>query len=416
MSTDLSVGVDVTSVGRIAKLSARRPGFVGKLFTAEEAAYCRDRPERLAARWAAKEAVRKVFGSTGRPIPTYSSIAVLHRPGGAPEVTVAGSVVPGLEISLSHDAGLAIAVAVLTGSMEPLTVEQLPLQIVLPDRADSSNKGTFGTALVLAGSPGLPGAAVLACMGALRGGAGKVKAVVGRSSGVDLFPPEVIRLLVSGTVTGYGREAAQEIAEELGSASAVVCGPGLGQEGPVPGFVAAVLEQMADRGERLVVDADGLNVISQSQQLRGGVPPGCVMTPHPLEAARLLSIEVGAVQADRVGTARALARQFGAVIVLKGAGSVVADHSGEVWIDAHATSALAAGGTGDVLSGLIGALLSQGSTPLQAARAGVFMHGEAGTRLARRRGRAGILASEVAEALVEVQESVRRLLEARLQR
>ncbi len=414
MKGGLSVGVDVTSVERVAKLCERRPRFVAKLFTAEEAIYCEGRPERLAARWAAKEAVRKAFGGTGRSIPTYPSIAVTHRRGGAPEVTVAGLAVPGLEITLSHDAGLAIAVAVFTGSIGSLSYEQLPPEVLLPERSEDGNKGSFGTVVVLAGSPGLPGAAVLACMGALRGGAGKVKALMDRSSTLDRLPPEVIRLRVTGEGAGYGSDAAREIAKELLDASAVVCGPGLGQAEPVSDFVAVVLEGLADRGVRLVLDADCLNVISTSPRLRGRVPRGCVITPHPLEAARLLATDAASVQADRPAAAGALAREFGCVVVLKGAGTVVADPSGEMWTDSHATSALAMGGTGDVLSGLIGALLSQGSQPTQAARAGVFLHGEAGLRLAQTRGRAGILATEVADAVVEVQEEVRRLLESRV--
>jgi NAD(P)H-hydrate epimerase len=106
---------------------------------------------------------------------------------------------------------------------------------------------------------------------------------------------------------------------------------------------------------------------------------------------------------------------LGAVVVLKGAGTVVTDGEGRIFTDTHATAALASGGTGDVLAGLIGALIAQGQAPFEAARAGVHLHGEAGTQLGSVRGRAGILASEVADALVEVQEAVRVGLEERRQ-
>jgi ADP-dependent NAD(P)H-hydrate dehydratase / NAD(P)H-hydrate epimerase len=117
---------------------------------------------------------------------------------------------------------------------------------------------------------------------------------------------------------------------------------------------------------------------------------------------------VAAIEEDRDRSATDLAKELGVVLVLKGARTVVADVDGRKWVDGHATSALASGGTGDVLAGLIAALLAQGLDPFEAARTGVFLHGEAGTRLAALRGRAGILASEVADALVEVQEAVRR--------
>lgn len=133
-----------------------------------------------------------------------------------------------------------------------------------------------------------------------------------------------------------------------------------------------------------------------------------MLTPHPLEAARLAGTDVGAIEADRTRSASDLAADLQAVVVLKGAGTVVASPDGRLWVDVHATSALASGGTGDVLAGLIGAMLAQGLEPYQAARTGVFVHGEAGTRLGFLRGRAGILASEVADALVESQEAVRR--------
>ena len=162
-----------------------------------------------------------------------------------------------------------------------------------------------------------------------------------------------------------------------------------------------------------MVDADALNAVSRSPGLRSMVPPGAVVTPHPLEAARLLGASAAEVQADRASAARKLAASLSAVVVLKGAGSVVAEPSGEVWTDAHHTAALAIGGAGDVLAGLIAALLAQGQRPEEAARAGVFLHAAAGARLAERRGRAGLLASEVADELVEVQEAARIWLEGR---
>jgi hydroxyethylthiazole kinase-like uncharacterized protein yjeF len=411
----LAVGVDISSVERIAKAQARRPSFTTKLFSPEEIAYCEGRPERLAARWAAKEAVRKVYGSQGWPIPAYPRVAVRHRPGGAPEILVHGQVVPGLEVTLAHDAGLAIAVATLDrrGGWRQDVRARIPAEMVLPERQADGHKGTFGSVLMLAGSPAFPGAAILSCLGALRGGAGKVKMMVDAGGAGVGLPPEVIRVPVSVTEKSYSQASAAGISAALRSAEAVVCGPGIGEAEPLLGFLLSVAEEMAGRGPQLVLDADGLNAVARWDQLRRALPPGLVVTPHPLEASRLLGIPVAEVQADRTVAAAALARALGAVVVLKGAGTVVTDGEGRVFTDAHATSALASGGTGDVLAGLIGALIAQGLAPFEAARAGVFLHGEAGTQLGNLRGRAGILASEVADALVEVQEAVRVGLEER---
>ena len=409
----LSVGVDVSSVDRVRELVERRPEFLTKYFTPDEAEYCRDRPERLAARWAAKEAVRKVFGGLGWPIPLYSRIAVVRRPGGAPTVTVDGDLVEGLTISLTHDAGLGIAVAALTplGRRSRWLWERLPPDLKMPDRPGASHKGTFGTVVVVAGSPEFPGAAVLCSLGALRGGAGKVKAL---AAGPEIggAPPELIRVPVGSGGAPLGADALRQARPTLESAQAIVCGPGLGQSDATEELLHELFEMVGNAQGSLVLDADALNVCAAQELLRRRIPKGSVLTPHPLEAARLAAVDVATIEEDREQAATHLARELGAVLVLKGAGTVVAAPDGRTWVDGHATAALATGGTGDVLAGLIGAMLAQGLEPYEAARTGVFLHGETGTRLAFLRGRAGILASEVAGALVETQEAVRRQQES----
>ena len=404
-----SVGIDVSSVERVRQLVQRRPEFLTKYFTAEEAEYCAGRPERLAARWAAKEAVRKVFGGLGWTIPPYSRIAVVRRPGGAPGILVEGHSVAGLTISLTHDAGLGAAVAALSplGRGSRWVWGELPSDLRLPERPDVSHKGTFGTVVVIAGSPQFPGAAILCSLGALRGGAGKVK-VLAQGSELAAAPPELIRVPVDSAESGLGGAAVRQANATLELADAIVCGPGLGESDATSELLQELFQLDGRAQSHLVLDADALNVCAGQPERRRHIPQGSVLTPHPLEAARLAGVDVKTIQADRTRSAQALARELGAVLVLKGAGTVVAGPDGRTWVDGHATSALATGGTGDVLAGLIGALLAQGLEPYEAARAGVFVHGEAGTRLSFLRGRAGILASEVAGALVEAQEAVRR--------
>lgn len=404
------VGVDVSSVDRIRGLAQRRPEFLTKYFTKSEADYCEGRPERLAARWAAKEAVRKVFGGLGWAIPLYSHVAVVRRPGGAPAALVKGVPVEGLTISLTHDAGLGIAVAALSplGRRSRWLWGKLPPDLRMPERPDVSHKGTFGTTVVVAGSPEFPGAALLCARGALRGGAGKVKALAA-GAGPAGAPPELILVPVGPTL---GAEALRQAGPALKDAQSVVCGPGLGQTESTKELLEELFEMAGQASWRLVLDADALNVCAGEEGLLRRIPHGSVLTPHPLEAARLARIGVAAIESDRVGFARRMARELQVVLVLKGAGTVVAEPGGDSWVDDHATSALATGGTGDVLAGLTGALLAQGLDPYQGARTAVFLHGEAGTRLSFLRGRAGILASEIADALVEVQEAVRRQQEA----
>ncbi|MGC1184198.1 MAG: NAD(P)H-hydrate dehydratase [Candidatus Dormiibacterota bacterium] len=413
MNPPLAIGVDVSSVDRVRGLVERRPEFLTKYFSVEERGYCQDRPERLAARWAAKEAVRKVFGGLGWRIPLYSRIAVVRRPGGAPEMLVDGSGVEGLSISLTHDAGLGIAVAALnpSGRRSRWLWGLLPDDLEMPERTASGNKGTYGTVVLIAGSAEFPGAAILCSLGALRGGAGKAKALVA-SSGMVGGPAELIRVPVNREGPSLDAGAVQQAATALESCQAVVCGPGLGESDATRALLDELFQRAKTSHWSLVLDADALNMISRTPELREHIPPGTVLTPHPLEAARLAGTDVAGIEADRTKSALNLAAQLQAVVVLKGAHTVVAQPDGTFWVDGHATAALASSGTGDVLAGLIGAMLAQGLVPYQGARTAVFLHGEAGTRLGYLRGRAGILASEVADALVEAQEAVRRQQES----
>ncbi len=161
-----------------------------------------------------------------------------------------------------------------------------------------------------------------------------------------------------------------------------------------------------------MVDADALNIVAASGFDWKLTRQTNVVTPHPAEMGRLAAMTTDAVQADRVGTAERYAQQHGVVVVLKGAETVVAAPGMPTHVDHHSVVALATGGTGDVLAGLIGSMLAQGLAPRDAAVAGVSIHAEAGLMVQARRGRAGALASDVIDALPAAQERLRRALEA----
>jgi NAD(P)H-hydrate epimerase len=161
-----------------------------------------------------------------------------------------------------------------------------------------------------------------------------------------------------------------------------------------------------------VVDADALNIAAAAgfDWRRSGQT--VVVTPHPAEMGRLAAISTEAVQADRIGTAERYVQQHGVVVVLKGAETVIAASGHPTYVDHHRVVALATGGTGDVLAGVIGSMLAQGLEPRDAAIAGVTIHAEAGLMVQAQRGRAGALASDVIDALPAAQERLRRALEA----
>lgn len=261
---------------------------------------------------------------------------------------------------------------------------------LLPRRRVSGHKGSHGHVLVVAGSPGKAGAAALAGRGAIRAGAGLV----------TVATPAPVRDLVAGLLPEAMTEGwptpGGAWADLLSGRDAVVCGPGLGRG---PEAVAAARALAAQVVLPLVIDADGLNALAGAAELLGPASGPRVLTPHPGEMSRLVGRPVPEIQGDRLGSARDLAARSGAVVVLKGAGTVVAAPDGRACVNTTGGPILGTGGTGDVLAGLLGALLGQGLDPFSASRLGVFLHGLAGDRIAERIGPAGLLASELADEI-----------------
>ncbi len=262
---------------------------------------------------------------------------------------------------------------------------QRELPPILARRVRNTHKGTFGRACVIGGAEGFVGAALLAGRAALRLGAGSV--VVGLATPnappVDFGSPELMLDDADGAGAGY---------------DAWIVGPGLGRGDHAQALVAAA----AAREQPIVVDADGLNAIASDSALRAAIAQRSaptLITPHPAEAARLLGCDTAAVQADRVAAAIQLAGALRAHVVLKGVGSVVARPDKTFDINASGNPALATAGSGDVLAGMLGALLAQGIEPAAAMRIGVCLHGAAADALvARGVGPLGVTASEVIDA------------------
>jgi NAD(P)H-hydrate epimerase len=343
-------------------------------------------------------------------MPAYRDIEVVRRRGGPPRVHIRGEETS-IALSLTHDGGLAIAVAVDHAPRHRPALT-LPDGLVLAERPDDGHKGTFGRVLVTAGSKAFTGAPRLAAMGAARGGAGLVEVCIpeGIHSIVAAGSLEVMPTPLPDAGTGaLHPDAIPTVRERLRGADALVIGPGLGR---APNTVSALVEILVGLPCPAVVDADALNIVATSgfDWKRTGQP--IVVTPHPAEMGRLAGIDTDAVQADRIGTAERYVQAHGVVVVLKGAETVVAASGFPTHIDRHRVVALATGGTGDVLAGLIGSMLAQGLAPRDAAVAGVTIHAQAGVMVQSRRGRAGALASDVIEALPAAQELLREALEA----
>jgi hydroxyethylthiazole kinase-like uncharacterized protein yjeF len=255
----------------------------------------------------------------------------------------------------------------------------------LAPRRRNSHKGSFGDVAVLGGARGMAGAAVLAARAALYGGAGRVfAALLDGGMALDPLQPEIM----------FRDAAGMEFAGRT-----VVAGPGMGSADLAIHLFGKVLEAHG----ALVVDADALNLCAARPELQARLAEHDghkILTPHPLEAARLLGVTATIVQADRLGNARELAMRFKAVVVLKGAGSVIARPDGFVAVNTSGNPGLATGGSGDVLAGFCGALLAQGWPAWEAALGAVWMHGAAADWLvADGDGPFGLTAGELPRAI-----------------
>jgi ADP-dependent NAD(P)H-hydrate dehydratase / NAD(P)H-hydrate epimerase len=269
---------------------------------------------------------------------------------------------------------------------------------LLPDRPRDGHKGTFGWALIAAGSSRYWGAPLLCGLGAYRAGAGLVALAV----------PGAVRPVVAGQLpeATYPPVPAEDDLDEASAAlllemmesyDALLVGPGMGE---APAFVGALLEAR-DSLPPLVVDADGLNTLAGIDGWAARLPANTILTPHPGEMARLMGISMGALkEQDRVALAREQAQAWGHVVLLKGAYTVVAAPDGRAALLPFATPVLSTAGSGDVLAGVIVALLGQGLAPYEAAVLGGYLHGAAGQLAEAEMGPAGLLAGEIAEWVV----------------
>jgi NAD(P)H-hydrate epimerase len=274
-------------------------------------------------------------------------------------------------------------------------ITQLP---VLPARSPDANKGTFGRVLVVAGSRGMSGAAVLAASAALRGGAGLVRLAVPEGIWLTVAAANPCYLTAPLAQDEHGRLSERSLPDLLAlmqTNDVIAVGPGLGRSPGLDSLIATVLDSLQIP---LVLDADGLNALQrQADQLRGHPAP-LILTPHPGEFARLIASDVATVQAKRQELALAFAAEYGIVLVLKGHRTIVTDGR-RLYVNATGNPGMATGGTGDVLTGLIAALVGQKLEPFAAAQLGVHLHGLAGDLARDDLGEISMIASDLLDYL-----------------
>lgn len=258
----------------------------------------------------------------------------------------------------------------------------------LPTRPKNAHKGTFGKVLVVAGSENYPGAVYLVCASAYRVGAGLV----------TLATEEVVKIIVSRKLPEATFLSLDKVYEKIDEYDVLLIGPGLGQSRQTVEFTKRILNNNLPR---TVIDGDGLNILSKEREWWKRLKGEIILTPHPGEMARLTGVSIKKIQTDRINVAQYFAKEWGRVLVLKGANTVIASPTSQVYLSPFANPALSTAGTGDILAGVIAGMLAQGLDCFSAASVGVYIHGLAGEILRKKIGNAGVLASDLLLMLPE---------------
>lgn len=282
---------------------------------------------------------------------------------------------------------------------------------MIPKRDPAGNKGTFGKAAIVAGSEGMTGAAVLAARAAARSGVGIVYSVYPQALGaiMESHLIEPVKRPLEGIERWFTLAMLEGAMTQLADMDAVAFGPGIGQREETKD---CALEMISRISAPMVIDADALNILASSDGMRARLRDRkgeTVLTPHPGEAARLFKCSVAEIEANRMECCVELAKETGAIIVLKGPQTIITAPDGQRYINPTGNSGLAKGGSGDVLTGLIVGLLAQGMTTLDAALLGVFTHGVAADLSAEKIPPRAMTASDVIDGLAAAWKSIERV-------
>ena len=390
-------GVDLVYNKRIERiLQQKRDSFYRRMFTREEIMYLEGKNHStltVAGIFAAKEAVSKVLG-TGIGIVSWKDIIIGHEIHGRPYLVINPVLgkfmnklgISNIDISISNEEEYTMAIAI----GEVGKVYQVPdnMTLRLPKRPLESHKGSYGRIGVIGGSQGMLGAVYLATYGALRSGAGLVHAILEKDLARD-FGLKVIEVMVKEASDLYGYRLAQEGLDSL------VLGPGFGLGYKQKNLIEDCLLNFE---KPLVLDADGLNILSDNPTIIRHRKGKTIVTPHPGEMGRLLKLTTQDIQNDREGAAKKFAQTYGVITVLKGHNTIVTDGE-RVYTNKSGNPGMATAGTGDILSGVVGTFLAQVEDPFDAAVLAVYVHGLAGDMARDEKGEYGMIASDIIDAL-----------------
>ncbi len=392
----MKIGIDVAEVSRLRSAVEKNPAFLERIFTTSEILYFSKsgiKWDSLAGNYAVKEAYSKYVG-TGIGEIAFKDIELLHDEKGAPYLRVKNEK-SSVSVSITHTKDFAIAI--VCGGEKRARKHNDYIKGLLPKRNDDANKSQCGRVFILAGSKGMIGAATLSAMGALRSGTGLV--TVGTADteqsvlATKLTEAMTVGFVsVSGQVGLLDKEKIKEMAEK---SDAFVIGPGMGRNEETQKLILWLIENVS---APMIIDADGLNALSLNIDILKSRKDITILTPHEGEMAKLLGISSEKVKNNREEIAKEFAQRNNVVLLLKGKDTIVTDGN-EIFINPTGNSGMATGGSGDVLSGVLGSLVAQGMNGYEAGVLGAYIHGLAGDIGTADKGKMGLIASDIAENL-----------------
>ncbi len=270
---------------------------------------------------------------------------------------------------------------------------------LLPERPQNSHKGTYGKANIIAGSSGMTGAAILTCKAALRSGLGLLKLYIPESLNllITTSVPEVVTVPLNEMRRGViNINQISKIIDDSKDIDVVAIGPGCGTASEMSELVRQMIESVDCK---MVIDADGLNVLAKNVKWLEHRKSEIVLTPHPGEMARLTGLTIEEVTENPIETALQFATEYGVLVVLKSSRTIIATPQGEIFVNLTGNSGMATAGSGDVLTGIITGFIAQGMAPREACILSVYIHGRAGDIMAGRKGEFGLLAGDIVSGL-----------------
>lgn len=399
----MKVGIDIVKVSRMDSVLQKKN--LGKIFTLREQEIIRGAKypsEAASSYFAAKEALSKALG-IGIWKMGLNSVEIRHNDLGKPYYHILDHKrIPFMEekidLSITHDGGHCIAVCILEDS-ESILIDENILKM-LKNRNEDSHKGDYGKVAVIGGSTGMSGSSYLSSMAALRMGSGLCYTVAPQSIS-DILQIKSLENIVLPIATGgsdFSVKSLFEVLSKIEKMDAIAVGPGLGNNEGLYDFVKGILN---GRKCAQIIDADGLNALSHDPSILKYNQQEIIITPHPLEMARLVKMSVSEVIENRIEIAKSFAKEHNIVVLLKGHRTIITDGE-KVYFNSTGNSGMATAGSGDVLTGMILSLLGQGYPALEAGRLGAYIHGLSGDFMARKLGEDGLIASDLIKGLPTV--------------